>query len=156
ETSKIWRQALSPFAEWIAKTLWTVTPQQLKAKAPATRLTQNHKREAKGFPIQTPRNTLFPNRTAERSVQSLNEIKLVRLTRSDPIAGSRRAEALQRQNAALKAWTPSQRPKWLNEGFYKARIQRQLSVATVSTIASELGISESYATRIRAGRCIPH
>jgi CRISPR-associated endonuclease Cas1 len=62
ETSKLWRQALSPLAEWIAKTLWTVSPQSPKTKAPATRLTQNHKRQAKGFPIQRLSNALIPNK----------------------------------------------------------------------------------------------
>jgi CRISPR-associated endonuclease Cas1 len=53
ETWKLWRQALGPLAEWIADTLWSTTLTSSRQKAPATRLTQNRKREAKGIPIQT-------------------------------------------------------------------------------------------------------
>lgn len=48
ETSRIWRQALGPFAEWIAHTLWSTISQSSQTKSPATRLTQHRKREAKG------------------------------------------------------------------------------------------------------------
>jgi CRISPR-associated protein Cas1 len=49
ETAEIWRRALGPFAEGIAHALWSTNSQLAKAKAPATRLTQNRKREAKGI-----------------------------------------------------------------------------------------------------------
>src|SRR5712692_122370 len=52
ETSRTWRQALGPFAEWISHTLWSTTSQPTRTKAPATRLTQRRKREAKGIPTQ--------------------------------------------------------------------------------------------------------
>jgi CRISPR/Cas system-associated endonuclease Cas1 len=50
ESSRIWKQALGPFAEWIAHTLWSTKTQPSSAKAPATRLTQNRKRRRRAFP----------------------------------------------------------------------------------------------------------
>ncbi len=49
ETSQRWKQSLGPLAEWISHTLWSTTRQPSRAKAPATRLTQRRKREAKGI-----------------------------------------------------------------------------------------------------------
>ena len=49
ETSQMWRHLLGPMAEWIAHTLWSVTSGPSITKAPATRLTQRRKREAKEF-----------------------------------------------------------------------------------------------------------
>src|SRR5215471_4366631 len=45
ETAQIWRQALGPFAEWVAHTLWSTTRQGPLKKAPATRLTQRLRSE---------------------------------------------------------------------------------------------------------------
>lgn len=74
---------------------------------------------------------------------------------------SREAEALRaatqrRHAAALKAWHPSDLPEWLNEETYRDKIQARLGGVTVPAISSALGISEPYATDIRAGRRRPH
>lgn len=149
ETSQFWRQALGPFAEWIASTLWSTTSQPCRAKAPATRLTQNRKREAKGIPANAP----VPMASSENH---LIAPKPVRLCAYDPIAQSRRANTQRRQAAELKAWHPAEKPNWLDERFYRERIQPRLVGITVATIVSTLAISEPYATNIRGGRCIPH
>jgi ribosomal protein L37E len=47
ETARMWRHAVAPTAEWIARTLWTRKPKQ---QLPPTRLTQRHKREVWGTP----------------------------------------------------------------------------------------------------------
>ena len=47
ETSRIWRKALGPFAEWIAHALWSTTSRPSRAKAPATRLTQRQRSEGR-------------------------------------------------------------------------------------------------------------
>ncbi len=52
ETAPIWRKAVAPIAEWVARAFWSTIR---KPDAPlATRLTQNNKREAKGAPLQSP------------------------------------------------------------------------------------------------------
>jgi CRISPR-associated endonuclease Cas1 len=47
ETATMWRNAVSPFAEWIARCLWESKLTQVRSNAPATRLTQAHKSEGR-------------------------------------------------------------------------------------------------------------
>jgi CRISPR-associated endonuclease Cas1 len=145
ETSKIWRQALGPLAEWIAHTLWSSMSQPAQAKAPATKLTQNRKREAKGIPTSSPVDLV-----TKEHFRSLP--KQFRLNERDPIAQARRADTQRQQAAALKAWKASDKPEWLDEKFYREQIQPRLAAFTVPTIAVALAVSEPYATSIRAGR----
>jgi CRISPR-associated endonuclease Cas1 len=162
-TSRIWRQALGPFAEWIAHTLWSTSSQPARTKAPATRLTQRRKREAKGIPTATLvtsiANPLTSRRDCVRMVfreSPLVAAKLVRLNPHDPIAQARRADTQRRQAAALKAWNPTRKPNWLDEKFYRKKIQPRLMTLQVSEIQSALSISKPYALRIRTRRCVPH
>jgi CRISPR-associated endonuclease Cas1 len=150
ETSPTWRRALGPLAEWIAHTLWSTMSRSSQVKAPATRLTQNQRREAKGIPAIGP----VPPKVWPES--PLTTPKLVSLGARDPIARSRRADAQRRQAAALKAWKPLDAPDWLDERFYRERIQPYLSGISVRAVVSDLAVSAPYATNIRAGRCIPH
>jgi CRISPR-associated endonuclease Cas1 len=163
ETSRIWRQALGPLAEWIAHTLWSTTSQPARTKAPATRLTQRRKREAKGILPTTPvapiANPLTSCRDRVPMVPRENVLeaaKSARLNRYDPVAQARRADTQRRQASALKAWNPSDKPDWLDEKFYREQIQRRLLGIQVPIIQSTLSVSEPYALRIRAGGCIPH
>jgi CRISPR-associated endonuclease Cas1 len=163
ETSRIWRQALGPFAEWIAHTLWSITSHPSRTKAPATRLTQRRKREAKGIPteiammpVTTPLAVSRDCVAAPSSENSLMAAKVARLNRFDPIAQARRADTQRRQNTARKAWNPSEKPEWLDERFYSEQIQPRLGAITVPTIVTTLSVSKPYATRICASRCIPH
>lgn len=163
ETSKMWRQALGPLAEWIAYTLWASMSRPSRSKAPATRLTQNRKREAKGIPASTPitplANAAAQSRNCAPTVPRESSWEVAtptRLNRFDPVAQARRADTQRRQAAALKAWNPTQKPNWLDEKFYRQQIQPRLLTIQVPEIQSALAISEPYALRIRAGQCIPH
>jgi len=151
ETSKLWRQALSPLAEWVAHELWNVTSRAPREKAPATQLTQDRKRQVKG--IRTSLVKLVPISLAsgERRAPIM-----VRLSAHDPIAQARRANAQRRQAASLRAWNPSDKPAWLDKRFYCEQIQPRLTQLEASSIASTLSISRPYATNIRVGRCVPH
>jgi hypothetical protein len=142
ETSRIWRQALGPFAEWIVDTLWSTRSQLARTKAPSTRSTQRRKREAKGIPTTTNGNRFF----APKSASSIAR---------DPRARSRRAHAQQQQVEARKSWDTSEKPEWLDQMFYRDKILPSLTAVRVPAIATALSISESYATNIRAGR-VPH
>lgn len=150
QTSGLWMQALGPFAEGIAHMLWSATSQPSGAKAPATRLTQARKREAKGIPTAAP----MPLSVAREN--TLATPKAVRLTAYDPIAQARRADTQLRQAAALRAWRPSDKPEWLDEKTFEERVLPLLAGVSVHTIVSALRVSESYAINIRAGRCTPH
>src|SRR2546421_5819920 len=48
ETTRMWARAVAPVAEWVARELWS-TPQKRTQSLPPTRLTQTHRREAKGI-----------------------------------------------------------------------------------------------------------
>jgi len=152
ETSRIWRQALGPLAEWIAHTLWSTKSQPYQTKSPPTRLTQNRKREAKGFPQISEITSSASLERRERPVIRLEPLPLAR----DPIAQARRADTQRRQAAGLRAWKPSSKPEWLDEKIYRQHIQPVLRRISVATIASALAISKPYAISIRAGRRVPH
>ncbi|PYV70811.1 MAG: CRISPR-associated endonuclease Cas1, partial [Acidobacteria bacterium] len=48
ETVGMWARAIGPVAEWVARQLWSTTQKRTQSNLPPTRLTQDHKREAKG------------------------------------------------------------------------------------------------------------
>ena len=48
ETAPTWGRAVAPFAEWVARTLWSTLAKSKREPAPATRLTQSRRREVKG------------------------------------------------------------------------------------------------------------
>lgn len=139
ETSGIWRQALGPFAEWIAHTLWSTTSPPSRTKAPATRLTQRRKREAKGIPTTLPIGRRVP--LVSREIPFVAP-KPLRLNLHDPIAQARRANTQRRQAVALKAWNATQKPKWLDENFYREKIQPRLEGIEIPMLMSALGISD--------------
>jgi hypothetical protein len=60
ETAPTWGRAVAPIAEWVAETFWSRKRKPTGAVSLPTRLTQRHKREAKGAspfpsPISPPR-----------------------------------------------------------------------------------------------------
>jgi CRISPR-associated endonuclease Cas1 len=177
ETSPTWARSVAPLAEWVARTLWLRKRKPVRSPFPATRLTESHKRQAKGglssLPTMTPPRPPAVCRTcgapikigrtycASCAVASSREglieaAKLGRVFGHSPEARARQAEKQRRHAAAVKAWNTSDKPDWLTEETYRARIQPRLSGITVPAISSTLGISEPYAAEIRAGRCVPH
>jgi hypothetical protein len=58
--------------------------------------------------------------------------------------------------AAKRAWRLSQQPNWPDRSTYDREIRPRLASVTISTISSTLGVCESYAADIRAGRHSPH
>lgn len=158
ETSKLWKQALGPFAEWMLDTLWSASSSSSKIRIPATRLTQDRKREAKGIPTQPLIESGMTQRTLGPKPLSGFPIipKLARLDRFDSVAQSRRAGTQRQQVAAQREWNPTEKPDWLDEKTYRERVQPQLLKIAVPKIMSALSISGPYALRIRGGRCIPH
>lgn len=159
ETSKLWRQALGPCAEWMLRTLWSGSSSASKIEAPATRLTQDRKREAKGIPTQPLSESGPLERTLFTKTPS-NDFplipKLARLDRFDPVAQSRRAESQRRHADAQRGWNPSEKPDWLDEKFYREMIQPRLLTFLVSQIQSVLSVSRAYALKVRSGPHIPH
>ena len=177
ETAITWRRAIAPFAEGIARALLPPISGSGRRPGPATRLTQSRKREAKGIHIQLSQRRVVslpvscrmcgvPIKTGQKycgkcaSEASRHNIRkaavLGRRNTHSPQAQARRAETQCRQNAAIKAWNPADKPSWLDQKAYRERILPLLSKVRVPTLMSALSISEPYALRIRSGNCIPH
>jgi CRISPR-associated endonuclease Cas1 len=175
ESCTIWRRVVAPFAEGILRALWS--QRSTSERTPATRLTQNRRREAKGISYRI--NALEPPliesscrlcgaeikykqkycRDCTPGVVKENILKAASLGRQNthnPKAQARRSKTQRRQNAALRAWNPTEKPEWLDEKFYREQVQSRLRTIQVPTIQSELSVSEPYALRIRGGKCIPH
>jgi CRISPR-associated endonuclease Cas1 len=177
ETGPTWGRAVAPIAEWVSRTLWSTLRKPTGQRCPATRLTQCHRRQAKGssFEVET-RNPPRPLRICRicgaaikrahtycaSCAVSVSREGLIEAAKLGRIATHRlEAEALraktQRKHAiALAAWQPSDLPEWLNEEAYRTKIQSALAGLTVPAIATALGISKPYATDIRKGRRLPH
>jgi CRISPR associated protein Cas1 len=170
ETIPIWRRAVAPVAEWVARAFWSTIG---RPDAPiATRLTQNNKREAKSAlplpsTISAPRrDNLCPGcgkTIQDRSTQCaqcgidgvtknmLDAARIGRQTANSPEAQLKRANT-QRQNAlAQHSWKASDQPEWLIEAFYLEKVQPLLAQVSTSAIARQISISRWYAGRIREG-----
>jgi CRISPR-associated endonuclease Cas1 len=168
ETMPIWSKLVAPWAEYVARTLWATTTRL--GKAP-TRLTQLHRREAKGgLPLRTAE-PAKPERLCRGcgkhirtgrsdcgkcSIDGATK-RLVEVARLGRIAGHS-PEALakegksQRQHArARAAWKVSSQPSWLTVEVYSQKIQPLLAKVSTSDIASRIGVSRWYAGKIRRG-----
>jgi len=177
ETAQTWGRAVAPVAEWVSHTLWSTLRKPAPQIYPATRLTQSRRRQAKGgdsiapahLGPRVPRICGTCGETLKRGKRycvlcsvSVSRRNLIEAAKLGQIAThGRKAEALRaatqrRHAAALKAWRPSDNPTWLAEKFYRETVQPRLLGIVVPAISAELGISEPYATDIRAGRRIPH
>ena len=148
ETSKVWRTAVAPFAEGIARSLWlTNGSKSLRDQGPSTKLPQARKRETRGgspeLPaVRTPKPLAWCGlcgvaiqigfkycRNCVPAISRENIIKaakLGRLATHSPEAQARRSESQRRQNAARNSWNPASKPTWLTEQFYKDHIREAL------------------------------
>jgi len=176
ETAPTWGRAVVPIAEWVAHELWTTTKKTTRLQVPATRLTQAHKREAKGVstnvpppePPKPPRICLGCGAliiygksfcSACGVIIARDELiksaKCGRTAAQSPEAQARRSET-RRQNAlAQLVWEKSSQPK-ISEETYRNEIQPRLAGLTIPTIMSALNVCASYAADIRRGRRRPH
>ena len=88
--------------------------------------------------------------------------KLIQLAkRGRVVAQSQRSQAKRsasqtRHEAQKRAWHSKPLSAWPDEKTYLGEIQPRLSSITISALSSALGICESYAADIRAGRRRPH
>jgi CRISPR-associated endonuclease Cas1 len=172
QTASLWGRAVAPFAEWVARSLWSNSRKSSRELPPPTRLTQRHKREAKGAPSfppleRTPRlktlchscgELIRAGRThcgqcaIEGSTQRLKDAaQLGRVVARCPEARAKHAGTSRRQALACSAWDASTQPAWLTAEFYVEKILPRLAKVPRSTIASRIGVSRWYAGRIRQG-----
>lgn len=177
QTAPTWARAVAPYAEWVARTLWR---RRRAVDEPATRLTQDRKREARtgvpAMPIVTAPKSESVCRVCGKSLPTGRFYcgscavgpATERILEAGPTArvlgrGLAYSEEAQvkrkatRQRHAIEegSWAPSSLPDWLNEHYYAQKIQPRLRDFTNSKIATLLGVSKPYASAIRAGR-VPH
>ena len=177
QTSPTWASAVAPLAEMVSRMLWSGIQKQVRYHRPPSRLTQLHRREAKGVSIQPtltspPRVDRYCRECGarigrgsdhcapcafKRSTTGLIEAAARgRIAAQGEAVQARRSKTQRRHRAAFLAWKPSDLPSWLDENCYRTEIQPRLSQITLSILASKLGISIPYAVDIRSARRIPH
>ncbi len=172
QTAMTWARAVAPFAEWVARTLWSSTRKHAGSFGPPTRLTQRHKREAKGRPslpppIPTPQRenicwgcgkTIRVGRSncahcaiSPATERLVDAARLGRAASRSSKARARQADSQRRHAKARSSWNISKQPAWLTGEVFSQRIQPQLANVSTSAIRSRIGISRWYAGRIRQG-----
>ncbi len=139
---------------------------------PATPLTQQHRREAKGRPALPFVRKLKPDTICRDCRKQIRPGALfcskcaVTATSQNFDAGRKRAQqpkSLAKRSAtqqlhqqAIRNWKASDAPAWLTSDVYVKQIQPALHSVPKSRIRSALGVSEPYCSDIRVGKRIPH
>lgn len=172
ETALMWARAVAPCAEWIAAQLWSANRKPSAEIAPATRLTQSHKRQAKrGVSVKR---ALRPARILHRcrgcgkairrghaqcsecsiadSTRRLTEAaKTGRIAAHTPAARTKEGQK-QREHAKARAvWMHTDQSGSITVEDYSAQVQPLLFKISTSKIARAIGVSRWYAGRIRQG-----
>jgi CRISPR-associated endonuclease Cas1 len=177
ETAPTWGRAVAPIAEWVAQSLWTSARKAARRdEMLPTRLTQRRRSEGRGKefildtkPAPSPEKICSgcgtttqtgrhcPKCGREVSGEKLTELaKIGRVAAQSPGAQKRRSETQRLHEAAKRDWVSSPKSGWPDEQAYTREIQPRLAAVTISTLASTLGVSESYAADMRASRRRPH
>jgi CRISPR-associated endonuclease Cas1 len=171
-TTSVWARLVAPWAEYVARALSIATKSGCESnRNPPTRLTQQHRTEAKGK-VWTPivkfskadhlcrgcGKRIIEARThcgqcavSAATERLIDAARVGRQTANSPEAQLKRANT-QRQNAlAQHAWKPSDQPAWLTEKFYAEKVQPLLLSLSASAIARQISVSRWYAGRLREG-----
>jgi CRISPR-associated endonuclease Cas1 len=169
ETAPTWRRLVAPWVEYVARALWTTAA---PSQVPATRLTQQHKREAKGSSpmppdIPTPQRENLCHGCGKsigqgaincaRCAVTVSKARLAdvarvgRVTARRPEARARHAATSRRQTSACWNWDPTTQPAWLTAEYYNENIKPRIAKMSGFAIASRIGVSRWYAGRIREG-----
>ncbi len=175
QTAPSWARLVAPVAEWFAQELFrsnNARPRQLP-----TRLTQQHRREAKrADPLPRLAPTVRPTnicRTcgkelsrqsnslcvqcgeAESSGRMATVARLGREASHTPQSEAKRSATQKINTQAAWDWDHSEQPAWLTSDFYSKRIQPRLRSLPSAVIVKTLNVSRAYANKIRKGR-LPH
>ena len=172
ETAAIWRRAVAPIAEWVVKQFWSTTKRRTQSTHAPTRLTQAHRRAAKGSSSETivrvvqSTENLCPGCGKKIRSESktcvecgvptstknmLNAARIGRLNANGPEAQAKRAIKARKNALAQHSWKASDQPAWLTQELFEQKIQPRLANVSMSVIRSSLGISKWYASKIRQG-----
>jgi hypothetical protein len=177
ETSSLWRRAVAPLAEWLARAFWEQAPRMSGHRAPANRLTQSRKRGVHGgLPtLPAPRLPTSQNlcrmcgapimhkgiycRLCNAEASKQHYPKAAALGRKAALSAdsqARRTETQRRNARAQHGWIAAEHPAWLTQEVYVSRILPKLSGLTASAIAEAIQVSLGYADSVRKGKVHPH
>jgi hypothetical protein len=169
QTASAWANAVAPWAELIARTLWTTV--RRPGERPSTPLTGDHRREGRGG--KRTRRIVAPPKHPKickvcgiecrktycascASVHSRKELDKGRLVAQTPESRARRSATQKERVRSNQNWKPSKEFAWLDRETYIRKVQPLLAGIEITTLRSALGISEPYATFIRSGSRVPH
>ena len=176
ETARTWGRAVEPIAEQVSRELWSTVKKPARMSVPATRLTQNHKRKAKGVSMDVPppeppkppricldcgapiiygKNFCSSCGVIVARDELIESAKRGRIAAQRPEAQARRAETQRRNANAQLTWEKSRQAR-ISDEVYCSEIQPRLAGVTIPTIMSALNVCASYAADIRRGRRRPH
>jgi len=177
QTAPMWRAAVAPVAEDVARALWASMQKGKNEAAPATRLTQTRKRKVKGGSkapaVRVPRPAgvcrlcgtpvppdsgccaaCAPKAAGERLSGKAGDVGWILAHLPEVHA---RISATHRRIAEAKAnWDPANLPAWLTEEAYGTKIQPALANIATRAISTALGVTWNYAREIRVGKRRPH
>jgi hypothetical protein len=177
QTAPTWARAVAPFAEWVAQRLWGGARNSAgKDHMLPTPLTRRRRSEGRGNdyvldtkPAPHPQKiclgcgaTTQVGRHCPKCGRGISRDKLVELAKIGRVAAQtpevrkKHSVTQRRHEAAKRAWRSSPRPAWPDEAAFRLEIFPKLASVTISAISSSIGVSESYAADIRAGRHRPH
>jgi len=174
ETAAIWGKLVAPWAEYVAHSLRAShTSRPSVSRGFSTPLTQAYRRKEIVSPVNLKMPTVgriccgcgtvtrvgrnCPKCGREISRDKLIELgKVGRIAALRPDARRKHSETQRKHEAAKRAWRSSPCPSWPDKAAYTETIRPRLLSVTIAAISSALGISESYAADIRAGRHRPH
>jgi CRISPR-associated endonuclease Cas1 len=176
ETAPAWERTVGVFAEMVAQRLWNSTQRSTHGRSLPTRLTQRRRSEGRGnefiFKVSHARHPekICPGcgvttRRGQLCLQCWHRIsrlnltelaKVGRIAALSPESRAKHANTQRRHQAAKRAWLDSPRSTWPTEKSYAEEIQPKLSGVAISRLSATMGVSESYASDIRAGRHRPH
>jgi predicted amidophosphoribosyltransferase len=174
ETTSTWARLVAPLAEWIVKEIASTT--KTRRATPATRLTQNHKREIRGGnPFVVSKSAVSLQNVCsdcgspiinanekcrvcsiEESKQRLTKIATEgRVVSHSSSAQARRSETQIAKQTHIREWSTSDQPSWLTAEYYAEKMQPLVDALSTSAIVRHLGVSRGYANEVRHGR-VPH
>jgi len=175
ETAPIWARAVAPVAEWVAQAIWSQRKKAGEQPLP-TRLTHRRRSEGRGkvFILRTASTppppkvcpgcgaTTHERRLCQPCGRKVSGEKLIELAKRGRVVArtqasqAKRSASQTRHETAKRAWRCLPKPAWPDEKTYMSEIQPRLLSVTISTLSSTLGVCQSYAADIRAGRRRPH
>jgi CRISPR-associated endonuclease Cas1 len=172
ETAPTWGRAIAPIAEWVARILWSGRQRPTGDDTLPSRLTQRHKREAKGgsllpSTVPSPRRErvcrecgktiqIGSSNCAECAIgdateRLVNAARLGRVAARRPEARAKHVASRRRHAQACSEWDSSKQPAWLTDELFSQKIQPLLADVSTAAIRSTIGVSRWYAGRIRHG-----